>query len=135
MTKSSLPPRVTLLGEALGPVWRNLSDRIDAPVTPSGETFERREHLYRNVKVTGCIGDRLQRRFDELLDASARNENATDSDLYRAIGKLEAVLDDFGSRGELASRQGSIRRAYRQTGRLAARARVRTARAVAPRRP
>jgi len=94
--------------------------------------------LTRDFKETVMARAQRDARFRQALFTEALNVYLAGD---AASGKVEplptanAVYRGDGSRGEPGSRQGSIRRAYRKAGRLAARARVRTARAFAPRRP
>ena len=56
--QSSLPPRAPLLGEALGPVWRHLSDRIDAPVVGLHGDFRPRPGIARSgTNLDHLFGD------------------------------------------------------------------------------
>ena len=103
-----LPRRMTTLGEALVPLERNLRSSLDASVAttaPVGSMIEiAKEHFDKLQSVVHRLSDRV----DGLMSDIISKDDASDSDVYRAVGRFESVLDELQS-------------GYRDVRRLAAR--------------
>jgi hypothetical protein len=90
-----LSPRMTLLGEAMRPVWEKVQAEIDQRV-PQAEVvvgmgavvLHHFQSLRDNVP---CLADRINRLMDDVVT----NEAAGDAEVYRAVGRFEAFLDDL----------------------------------------
>lgn len=93
-----LPHRLTLLGEAMHPLWLKLREQIDTPIAnqsalESGMT----ETISRHLDDIQGITRRLADRVNDLMADVVSNEHVSDADVYRAVGRLEASLDDLAA--------------------------------------
>ena len=105
---SELPSRVTLLGEALEPVAKNLRQAMVCKVKSSGHQFVMIDDLLRHLDVISRAWTHLLPRFDDLMTNFMRNETAGMAEACRAAGRLEQVLLEFvdGYREVKASHSG-----------------------------
>jgi len=96
-----LPHRVTLLGEAMRPLGRKISAELDMPVAPVADVYGMNEivsnHLAGLQEIVQRVPDRLAGLMADVVD----NEEAGDAEVHRAVGRLEASVDDLlaGYRG------------------------------------
>lgn len=90
-----LPRRVTVLGEAMQPLWRKIATRLDDPVTPSILVYGMTEIVSHHLDELQSLAHRLNDRVNGLMSDVVENENAADSDVYRAVGRFEAFADDL----------------------------------------
>lgn len=96
-----LPRRVTLLGEAMRPLERKISGRLDMPVAPVADVPGMNEIVSNHLAALQEIIHRLPDRIAGLMDDVVDNEGASDAEVYRAVGRIEASVDDLlaGYRG------------------------------------
>lgn len=85
-----LPRRVTVLGEAMQPLWRKIATRLDDPVTPSIPVYGMTEIVSHHLDELQSFAHRLNDWVNGLMSDVVENENAADSDVYRAVGRFEA---------------------------------------------
>lgn len=90
-----LPRRVTLLGEAMRPLWRKIEAQLDHPVLPASPVYGMPEIVSRHLDELQALAHRLTDRINSLMSDVVANESATDGDVYRAVGRLEAFVDDL----------------------------------------
>ena len=90
-----VPHRLQVLGQALKPVWKNLKERLERPsvtnVPVHGIIDVVSDHL---GYLQGAISP-LARRIDDLMSDVVSNEGVEDSEVYQAVGRFEAPLDDL----------------------------------------
>jgi hypothetical protein len=90
-----VPHRLQVLGQALQPVWRNLKDKLErSPVTSvpvHGIVDVISEHL---GYLQGAVRS-LASRIDDLMADVVSNEGVSDAEIFRAVGRFEAPLDDL----------------------------------------
>ena len=96
--ESSMPRHLTSLGEALRPVCRKLESRLEAP-TRRVEVLSDRPglddflsfHLQQLLKAA----HRLVAEINGALGDAASNEQAGQPEMYRAVGRIEVVIDEL----------------------------------------
>lgn len=91
----ALPPRMTLLGEAMRPIWEKLKGQIDQPVPHTEAVVEMREIVLSHMRSLQDMIPRLADRINHLMRDVVTNDDAGDADTYRAVGRFEAFLDDL----------------------------------------
>jgi hypothetical protein len=90
-----LPPRLTLLGEAMRPVLKMLEREIDRPIQPSTFVLDMKDILPKHMDALSSFINRLDDRLNRFIPDVVSNETATDAEVYRAVGRLEALLEDM----------------------------------------
>lgn len=90
-----LPHRVTLLGEAMRPLWRKLEARLDDHVALVMPVYGLAEIVSHHLDELQSLVHRLTDRINSLMSDVVANESATDGDVYRAVGRFEAFVDDL----------------------------------------
>lgn len=90
-----LPRRVTMLGEAIRPLGRKISGQLDMPVAPVADVHRMIEIASNHLAALQDIVDRLPDRLAGLMADVVENEGAGDAEVYRAVGRLEASVDDL----------------------------------------
>lgn len=90
-----LPRRVTLLGEAMRPLERRISGRLDMPVAPVADVPGMNEIVSNHLGALQDIVQRLPDRLAGLMADVVENEGVSDAEVYRAAGRLEASVDDL----------------------------------------
>ena len=90
-----LPRRVTLLGEAMTPVWRKIAARLDHRDVPSVPVHGMLDVVARHLNGFRMSVPRLADRVHGLMSNVVSNEQATDGDVFRAVGRVEATVDDL----------------------------------------
>ena len=89
------PHRVTLLGEAMHPLERKISGQLGMPVLPVTEVYGVNEIVSNHLAALQDIINRLPERLDALMTDVVDNEEASDAEVYRAVGRFEASVDDL----------------------------------------
>jgi hypothetical protein len=92
-----LPPRLTLLGEAMRPVWLKTRAEIDKPIRPIALVVEMSDILSHHFDSLQTLIHRLEERINRFMSDVVSNEAASDADVYRSVGRFEALLDDLTS--------------------------------------
>lgn len=90
-----LPPRLTLLGEALRPVWSKLCHEIDRSILPSAFVWDMTDSIPKHMDALLVVIQRLEERLNRFMSDVVSNDSATDADVYRAVGGFEALIDDM----------------------------------------
>lgn len=90
-----LPHRVTLLGEAMRPLWRRIGTQIEHHVLPATAVHGMAEIVSRHLDALQARAHRLNDRINSLMSDVVANESATDGDVHRAVGRFEALVDDL----------------------------------------
>lgn len=91
-----LPHRMTLLGEAMHPIWSDLETQIDMPVSQiSGEIVDIAKLASHHLDALQGAMQRMEGRIDGLMTNVISNQSADDADVYRAVGRLESTIDDM----------------------------------------
>ncbi|MDR2709955.1 MAG: hypothetical protein LBB65_01225 [Burkholderiales bacterium] len=89
-----LPHRATLLGEALRPLRQKIETQLDLRARPTMPVLEMLSIVSGHLDKLAKFGPRLTDRIDSLASDVLANESATDSDVYRAVGRFEGTTDD-----------------------------------------
>jgi hypothetical protein len=86
---------MTILGEAMRPVWRRVHEKLERPAFPTvpvgnmvGVASDSLHRFVRTIPV-------LSQRIDDLMRDVVANEAAREVDVYRSVGRFEAVVDDL----------------------------------------
>ena len=90
-----IPRRLSVLGEAMRPVWRKLVSEIDARSWPSTQVLDMVATVQHNLGQLESAVHRLTERINNLMCEVVTNDAASDSDVYRAVGRFEAPLRDM----------------------------------------
>lgn len=92
--ESLLPRRLTILGEAMRPVWQKLDAELD--ITPWSNTpvIDIAATVRHELAQLETALHRLTDRINDLMGEVVSNEAASDSEVYRAVGRFEAPLRD-----------------------------------------
>jgi hypothetical protein len=93
--EARLPRRVVLLGEALRPVWLESVAQLAGPVEPAIPAGGMIEIAAQHLSALRIIGARVVHRVNDLMPAVVANEQASDAEIFRAAGRLEAAIDDL----------------------------------------
>lgn len=89
-----LPHRLTLLGEAMRPVWKNIEREINHPIQPSRLVNGMKELIPSHLDALVTAVQRLEKRVNQTMPDIITNEDATDAAIYRSVGGFEALMDD-----------------------------------------
>lgn len=90
-----VPRRVTLLGQALRPLWVRLATRLDAPAGSASGTPDMAQFLARHLEAMRGACMRLEDRTRGVTDDVLSNEAASDADVQHAASRLTAVVDEL----------------------------------------
>lgn len=90
-----LPRRLTLLGETMRPLALKISGRIDMPVSPVADVHGIDEIVSSHLATLQDIVHRLPGRLAGLMADVVDNEDASDAEICRAVGRFEASVDDL----------------------------------------
>jgi len=90
-----LPHRVTLLGEAMRPLGRRISEQLDLPVAPVVDVYGMNEIVSNHLAALQAIVQRVPDRLAGLMTDVVDNERASDAEVHRAVGRIEASVDDL----------------------------------------
>ena len=90
-----LPPRMTLLGEAMRPIWLKVRAQLDMPVQQASAVTGMGNVVSQHFDSLQNTIPRLEDRINRLMTDVVSNEEATDGEVYRAVGRFEAFLDDL----------------------------------------
>lgn len=90
-----LPPNVTFLGEALGPIARVARQAIRRQVRLSGREFLAKGELARHIDVIQHALTRLSARLDSLMTEVIQKKGCSAVEAGRAAGRLEQVLSEL----------------------------------------
>lgn len=93
--ESLLPPRMTLLGEAMRPIWEKVKTEIDLRVPKTEAVVGMGDVVLQHSQSLQDSFPRLADRINRLMDDVVTNETAGDAEVYRAVGRFEAFLDDL----------------------------------------
>ncbi len=90
-----LPHRLSVLGEAMRPVWQKLEAEL--AITPWSKTpvLDIAATVRQNLAQLETAVHRLTERINDLMGEVVENEAASDSEVYRAVGRFEAPLRDL----------------------------------------
>lgn len=92
---TSIPPRLTTLGQALRPCLELLQRRLDEAAYPDTGIDELGTWLQTSVNRLGEHLASLNTQFAQLSSEVLANENVRDADIYRSAGRFEAYLHGF----------------------------------------
>ena len=90
-----LPHRITLLGEAMRPLWRKIETQLGLHVLPATAVYGMTEIVSGHLDELQALAHRLSDRINSLMSDVVENESATDGDVYRAVGRFEAFVEDL----------------------------------------
>jgi len=90
-----IPTRVCHLGEALGPVARDLRRSLALRVKNSGREFVTIDDLSRHIGIIHQALTHLSAKLEDLMANVVHDERAGMVEAYRAAGRLEQVLSEF----------------------------------------
>lgn len=90
-----LPRRLTLLGEAMRPVWLKVNAQLDMPIGHSLAVPDMADVASHHLAKIGRAIQGLSDRVNGLMRDVVSNEEASDAEVYRAVGRFEAFLDDL----------------------------------------
>lgn len=91
----ALPHRLTLLGEAMVPVGRKIRTQIRQRILASAAVSDMAQIIPRHMVALQALVQKLEDRIKGLVADVLENENATDGDVYRAVGRFEALTEDW----------------------------------------
>lgn len=92
-----LPPRLTLLGESMQSVLQRLRRDIDKPVRPVATVVSMTPVISNHTDALQNTIVRLEDWVGLVMSEVVSNETASDGQVFRAVGRFEAVLDDLVS--------------------------------------
>lgn len=90
-----LPPRMTVLGEAMCPMLEKVKGQIDQCVPHTETVVDMGEVVLRHLRSLQDTIPRLTDRINRLMGDVVTNDDACDVEIYRAVGRFEAFLDDL----------------------------------------
>lgn len=90
-----LPRRISLLGEAMTPVLVKLRTEIAQPISATAPVGSMIEVISAGLNSLQSIVHRLNGQVNALMSDVVAKEDASDADVYRAVGRFEAFLDDL----------------------------------------
>jgi hypothetical protein len=103
----TLPPRLVCLGEAMAPVLEKLDAALAEQALPTVRFGSIVDVIRGGLDAIGRSMPRLSDQVNRLMTDVAANENASDRDVYRAVGRFEGVLDEIISDYQAVSRQSA----------------------------
>lgn len=99
-----LPKRISLLGEAMNPVLRKLRSGIAQRLTATAPVGSMIDVISLSLNSLQGIVHRLNGQVNALMSDVVSKEDASDADVYRAVGRFDGFLDDL-----LSEYQGLMR--------------------------
>jgi len=90
-----LPRRISLLGEAMTPVLVKLRNEIAQPISATAPVGSMIDVISAGLNSLQSIVHRLNGQVNALMSDVVAKEDASDADVYRAVGRFEAFLDDL----------------------------------------
>lgn len=90
-----LPPRVVRMGEALRPLLSKVAERTAAPAGAGVAEPATMEFLSHRLQDLEMAATRLKAVVEAMMADVVENEDAADSDVYRAVARLESRVDDL----------------------------------------
>jgi hypothetical protein len=90
-----VPQRLQVLGQALKPVWKNLTEQLEQPHAATIPVHAMLNVISRHMDYLQAAVSPLANRIDDLMRDVVSNEQVTDAQVYRAVGRFEAPLEDF----------------------------------------
>ncbi len=102
---ATIPPQLTILGQALRPCLAKLNSRLDTPVLPCAYVADGVSALQGGLDRLQNLTTGLNDQFEQLMRDILANENACDADVYRNAGRFEAYLDRFLDERDAVRRQ------------------------------
>lgn len=90
-----VPHRLQVLGEALKPVWKRLDNRLGQPSVPATPVQGMIEVISSHLDYLQVAVRPLASRVEALMSDVVANEGVSDAEVYRAVGRFEAPLDDL----------------------------------------
>ena len=99
-----LPKRISLLGEAMNPVLRKLRSGIVQRLTATAPVGSMIDVISVSLNSLQGIVHRLNGQVNALMSDVVSKEDASDADVYRAVGRFDGFLDDL-----LSEYQGLMR--------------------------
>jgi len=90
-----LPHRLTLLGEAMRPLWLKVNAQLDMPIRHSLMVPDMADVVSHHLRKVGHAIQGLSDRVNGLMRDVVSNEDASDAEVCRAVGRFEAFLDDL----------------------------------------
>jgi hypothetical protein len=91
-----LPRRLTVLGEAMRPLWITVRSQIDRPVHQAlADAPSMVDVVSHHLGVLQNTILRLTDRINSLMTDVVSNDDVSDPEVYRAVGGFEAFLDDL----------------------------------------
>ena len=103
----TLPPRLVCLGEAMAPVLGKLDAALSEQSLPTVRIGSIVDVIRGGLDALGRSMPRLSDQVNGLMTDVAANENVSDRDVYRAVGRFEGVLDEIISDYQKVSRQSA----------------------------
>lgn len=92
---SPLPRHLTVLGEAMRPVWQTLTVELDAPVRLTAPVVDMFASVQHHLSLLTSTLGRLSEQTDDLMREVLAKQDASDLVVYRAVGRFEAPLLDI----------------------------------------
>lgn len=90
-----VPHRLQVLGEALKPVWKKLDARLGKPPVPTIPIQDMIKVISNHLDYLQVAMRPLAGRVEALMSDVVANEDVSDAEVYRAVGRFEAPLDDL----------------------------------------
>ena len=90
-----LLPRVVHMGEALRPLSLKLKERANAPAVGEAAEPVTVEFLSHRLRELDRAIARLEAAVEAIMADVIAKEGADDTDVYRAVARLESRVDDF----------------------------------------
>ncbi len=90
-----LPPRVVRMGEALRPLLSKLKERTGAPAVGEAAEPVTMEFLSHRLGAANRALARLEAAIKAMMTDVIAKEGADDTDVYRAVARLESRIDDL----------------------------------------
>lgn len=90
-----LPKRISLLGEAMHPVLAKLRSGIAQQLSATAPVGSMIDVISVSLNSLQGIVHRLNGQVNALMSDVVSKEDASDADVYRAVGRFEAFLDDL----------------------------------------
>lgn len=90
-----VPQRLQVLGQALKPVWKCLTEQLEQPHAATIPVHAMLNVISRHLDYLQVAVSPLANRIDDLMRDVVSNEHVTDAQVYRAVGRFEAPLEDL----------------------------------------
>lgn len=90
-----VPHRLQVLGEALKPVWQKLDDQLAQSSVTAIPVHGMIDVISAHLDYLQVAMRPLGSRVESLMADVVSNEGVSDAEVYRAVGRFEAPLDDL----------------------------------------